>query len=372
MDNNREAITRQSTLSPGVGVDLTSCDREPIHLLGAIQSFGFLLSVNADWIVTRASKNTHSHIGLDPGPLVGQPAERCIGKDVLHDIRGRLQLAGAPGVVERLFGQRLTPGGTVFDVAVHQSGSETVIEFEPSEPQEIAALPTLRTVFNRLERHVNQRELCRDAARQVRALTGFDRVMVYRFDEDGSGEVVAESARNGLPSFLGLRYPAADIPAQARTLYERNTLRIIVDVDAVPATIAPALSPEGTPLDLSMSVLRSVSPIHLEYLRNMGVRSSMSISILRGGRLWGLIACHHDSPNHVGFQRRSIAELFGQMFSYLLEVRSREEERLQDAQARDIHHRLASAFAAPNDSLTKVPEALASMTGYITADGIAS
>lgn len=353
-------------------MDLTTCDREPIHLLGAIQSLGFLLSVNADWIVTRASENTRSHIGLDPGQLVGQPAERCVGKDVLHDIRGRLQLAGAPGVVERLFGQRLTAGGALFDVAVHQSGIETIIEFEPSETQETAALPTLRTVFNRLERHVGQQELCRDAARQVRALTGFDRVMVYRFDEDGSGEVVAESARNGLSSFLGLRYPAADIPAQARALYERNTLRIIVDVDAVPVAITPALSPEGMPLDLSMSVLRSVSPIHLEYLRNMGVRSSMSISILRGGRLWGLIACHHGMPNHVGFHRRSVAELFGQMFSYLLEVRSKEEERLHDEQARDIHHRLASAFAAPNEPLTKVPEALAGMTGYIAADGIAS
>ena len=121
-----------------------------------------------------------------------------------------------------------------------------------------------------------------------------------------------------------------------------------------------------------MSVLRSVSPIHLEYLRNMGVRSSMSISILRGGRLWGLIACHHGMPNHVGFQRRSVAELFGQMFSYLLEVRSREEERLHDEQARDIHHRIASAFAAPNASLTQVPETLASMSGYIAADGIAT
>jgi light-regulated signal transduction histidine kinase (bacteriophytochrome) len=305
-------------------VDLTACDREPIHLLGAIQPFGFLLSVNADWVVVRASENTHSHVGLEPGQIVGQPAERCVHAEVLHGIRGRLQLAPAPGVVERLFGQRLTPGGRLFDIALHQSGLETIMEFEPSEKQEASALATLRTVFNRLERHVNQRDLCRDAARQVRALTGFNRVMIYRFDEDGSGEVVAESAKSGLPSFLGLRYPAADIPAQARTLYERNILRIIVDVDAVPAAIAPALSPEGMPLDLSMSVLRSVSPIHLEYLRNMGVRSSMSISILRGGRLWGLIACHHPMPNHVGFQRRSVAELFGQMFSYLLEVRSRE------------------------------------------------
>jgi light-regulated signal transduction histidine kinase (bacteriophytochrome) len=235
---------------------------------------------------------------------------------------------------------------------MHQSGLEIVLEFEPSEPEEAAALLTLRTVVNSLERHVSQRDLCRDAARKVRALTGFDRVMVYRFDEDGSGEVVAEAARSGLSPFLGLRYPAADIPVQARALYERNILRIIVDIDAAPVAIVPALTPEGMPLDLSMSVLRSVSPIHLEYLRNMDVRSSMSISILRGGRLWGLIACHHSTPKHVGFQRRSVVELFGQMFSYLLEVRSREEERRHDEQARDILHRLGSAFVSPGELLT--------------------
>ena len=350
--------------------DLTNCDREPIHLLGAIQPFGFMLSVNADWIVVRTSENTHSYISLNPVELAGQPVERCIAKDVLHDIRGRLQLAGAPGVVERLFGQRLSPGGRPFDIAMHQSGLEIVLEFEPSEPEEAAALLTLRTVVNSLERHVSQRDLCRDAARKVRALTGFDRVMVYRFDEDGSGEVVAEAARSGLSPFLGLRYPAADIPVQARALYERNILRIIVDIDAAPVAIVPALTPEGMPLDLSMSVLRSVSPIHLEYLRNMDVRSSMSISILRGGRLWGLIACHHSTPKHVGFQRRSVVELFGQMFSYLLEVRSREEERRHDEQARDILHRLGSAFVSPGELLTQMPDALTSLTSYIAADGI--
>jgi len=362
----------QSPSSDSDAVDLTTCEREPIHLLGTIQPFGFLLAVNADWIVIRASDNTHSYLGLDPGQLVGHPATHCIQDDVLHDIRGRMQLAAAPGVVERLFGQHLAPGGKAFDVAMHQSGHETILEFEPAEDLQTSALATLRTVFSRLERHVDQRDLCRDAARQVRALTGFDRVMIYRFNDDGSGEVVAESAKYGLSPFLGLRYPAADIPAQARALYERNLLRIIVDVDAVPAAVAPALSPVGTPIDLSMSMLRSVSPIHLEYLRNMGVRSSMSISILRGGRLWGLIACHHGTPKHVGFQRRSVAELFGQMFSHLLEVRLREEERVDDDRTRDIHHRIAAAFAAPDASLTGVPKALAAMTGYIAADGIAT
>jgi light-regulated signal transduction histidine kinase (bacteriophytochrome) len=117
--------------------------------------------------------------------------------------------------------------------------------------------------------------------------------MVYRFADDGTGEVVAESAVSDLPPFLGLRYPASDIPVQARALYRRNYLRIISDANAEPVPILPATVPEGGELDLSMSGLRSVSPIHLEYLRNMGVRASMSISILQRGELWGLIACHH-------------------------------------------------------------------------------
>ena len=344
-------------------MDLTTCDREPIHLLGAVQSFGFLLSVNADWTVIRASENTSFHIGLNLGELIGQPVERCIHQGVLHDIRGRLQLAAAPGVVERLFGQELAPGGPRFDIAVHQSGLETVLEFEPSENSETPALATLRTVFNRLERHASPRDLCRDAARQVRALTGFDRVMIYQFQEDASGEVVAESARNGLPSYLGLRYPAGDIPAQARALYERNILRIIVDVDAVPAAITPALSPEGAPLDLSMSVLRSVSPIHLEYLRNMGVRSSMSISILRGGRLWGLIACHHAMPNHVGVPtalgrgtvRADVLVLCWRC------ARGRRSASMSAGPRHSSPHRIS--FRRAERIADTVPEALASMTG---------
>jgi light-regulated signal transduction histidine kinase (bacteriophytochrome)/ActR/RegA family two-component response regulator len=360
----------QSPERPGDHVDLTTCDREPIHLLGAVQPFGFLLSVNAEWIVVRATENTRQFVGLDHVEMLGQAVDRCIAVEVLHDIRGRLQMSGGPGVVERLFGQRLTPDGALFDVAIHQSGHETVLEFEPSVALPDTLSANLRTIFARLERHQTQRDMCRETARQVRAMTGFDRVMVYRFDHDGAGEVIAESATSGLPSFLGLRYPAADIPAQARALYVRNILRLIVDVDAPPVLITPQFSPEGAQLDLSMSVLRSVSPIHLEYLRNMGVKASMSISILRGGKLWGLIACHHGTPNHVGFQTRSMAELFGQMVSYLLEVRDREEQAAHDERARDINQRIVSAFASPEASLRDLPEMLLGIPDYIPADGI--
>jgi light-regulated signal transduction histidine kinase (bacteriophytochrome) len=182
-------------------------------------------------------------------------------------------------------------------------------------------------------------------AREVRALTGFDRVMVYRFDQDGAGEVIAESARSGIDSYLGQRYPASDIPRQARQLYERNWLRIIADVNAEPSPIEPPLDRQGRPLDLSMSTLRSVSAIHIEYLQNMGVQASMSVSILREGRLWGLFACHHYAPHRVNFGRRTAAELFGQMFSLLMENRERKAESEYEGRGQTLHQRLITMMA---------------------------
>jgi len=349
---------------------LSACDREPIHILGAIQPFGFLLSINADWMVARASENVEKFIGIGHAQVVGQSAEACLSSALLHDIRTRLQVAGGMGIVERLYGRRLSPGEARFDIAIHQSGREVILEFEPSSGEPAAPLAVLRTMALRVERQTTLAAVYREVARQVRGLTGFDRVMVYRFDDDGAGEVVAEAVNHGLPPYLGLRYPASDIPAQARALYEKNYLRIIADIDADPVSIIPTLSPEGDPLDLTMSGLRSVSPVHIEYLRNMGVQTSMSISVLQGGKLWGLIACHHRTARHINLEVRSTAELFGQMFSYLLDSRERQEEAEYDVRASEVHNRIAIAFSDPTASLRDMPECISGLGDFISADGI--
>ena len=169
------------------------------------------------------------------------------------------------------------------------------------------------------------------AARAVRDLTGFDRVMVYRYDQDYNGEVVAEAKRDDLNSFMGLHYPATDIPAQARALYEKNWLRLISDVDYTPVPLVPTIDPaSGTPLDLTHATLRSVSPIHVEYLQNMGVHASMSISLLRRGRLWGLIACHHYAGPHLPpYGSRAAAEFLGSTLSLRL-VDQFEDDQLRE------------------------------------------
>ncbi|WCM26893.1 GAF domain-containing protein [Sphingomonas sp. QA11] len=358
-------------MADGIGrVDLTNCDREPIHILGSIQPIGFLLALTADWIVARASANTADFIGRTPQEVIGQPLRDLFPARTVHELRNRTAMLRGPDAVERLFDCPVVEGAPTFDIAVHFSGSQIVIEAEPASGEHGDATGMVRSMISRLDQAPDSMSFFREGARQVRALIGFDRVMVYRFAPDDSGEVVAEACKPGIGKFLGLRYPASDIPVQARALYKRNLLRVITDVNAVPVPIVPALDEVGKPLDLSLSVLRSVSPIHIEYLRNMGVGASMSISIIVDGRLWGLFACHHYSAHCPSFERRSVSELFAQMFSMRLESRERQETVEFERRARDISDQLLGAVAS-DETLLKDPDWLGDiLTNAIPADGV--
>jgi light-regulated signal transduction histidine kinase (bacteriophytochrome)/CheY-like chemotaxis protein len=352
-------------------VDLTNCDREPIHRLGAIQPFGFLLVVSSDWLVARASANLEQFVGVSHEAITGQPVSQIIHSKTIHALRNRLSIMQGPDMVERLFGVTLSEGGPLFDIALHMSDEQVVIEAEPSqEGSQGGSSASIRSMTARLDQAGTLEAFFREGARQARALTGFDRVMVYRFDESGAGEVVAEAARSGIGSFLGLHYPASDIPVQARALYTRNLFRIIADVGAVNVSVLPELDAHGRPLDLSMSMLRSVSPIHVEYLKNMGVGASLSISIVVDGRLWGLFACHHYSARLPSFERRTVSELFGQMFASRLESRERRLALEFETKARQIADRLLTSVA-DNASLLDDPSWLIeALADAIPADGI--
>lgn len=351
-------------------VDLTNCDREPIHILGAIQPIGFLLALSSDWMIARASANAAGFLGVPADGLLGRPLSELLPAAVIHGLRNRVAMLRGPDAVERIFGCRLLEGSEPFDIAIHLSGGQIVIEAEPGEADTGDATGMVRSMIARLDQVESVETFLQEGARQVRALTGYDRVMVYRFAADGAGEVVAESCKRGIGSFLGLHYPATDIPVQARALYKRNLLRIIADVDAVPVPIQPQLDEEGRPLDLSLSVLRAVSPIHIEYLRNMGVGASMSISIIVDGRLWGLFACHHYQPRLIPFERRSVAELFVQMFAMRLESRERQLIVEFERRARDISDQLLGAVAS-DETLLKDPDWLSGiLTHAIQADGV--
>jgi light-regulated signal transduction histidine kinase (bacteriophytochrome) len=309
---------------------------------------------------------------------MGRPIEFMLGtslRDLLnpaatHTIGNTIAILGGSSAVERAFGIPLFADRHLFDIAVHRIGDTIIIECQPSAAAENSPATLIGAMIGRLRRTKGFTDLCREAARQIKALSGFDRVMVYKFHPDGSGEVIAEALRAGTDSFLGLRYPASDIPHQARALYERSWLRVIADVSAPPVPLVPALGPCGQPVDLSLSALRAVSPIHIEYLRNMGVGASMSVSILRDGKLWGLVACHHMIPRTIGFAMRTTAELFAQVFSLLLESRERDLDAEYELSARAIHNQLMAAVAAQSATLDNVAGLIEVMTTLIPCEGI--
>ncbi len=351
-------------------VDLTNCDREPIHILGAIQPIGFLVALSPDWTIARVSANAGDFLGENGADLIGRSLSEILPASTIHALRNRVAMLRGADAVERLYSCPIRAGGEPFDIAIHLSGNQIVIEGEPGSQETGDASGTVRSMIARLDQVATLEDFLNEGARQVRALTGYDRVMVYRFAPDDSGEVAAESCKRGIGSFLGLHYPATDIPVQARALYKRNLLRIIADVEAAPVPIVPQLDEKAQPLDLSLSVLRAVSPIHIEYLKNMGVGASMSISIVVEGKLWGLFACHHYSPRVIPFERRSVAELFAQMFAMRLESRERQLVVEFERRARDISDQLLGAVAS-DETLLNDPDWLSEiLTHAIPADGV--
>lgn len=354
-------------------VDLTNCDREPIHLLGAIQPLGYLIAVSADWMVSFVSANVKGLLGEGPDAVIGSPLTRYLSRELVHSLRNAVQNLVTEDASERIAGAAVGDEGATFDVTVHLSGSNIIVEFEAAEAHPAAAghLTTVRSAIVRLRTYNEFKGLAGYAAQFVRLFTGFDRVMVYRFLPDGAGEVVAEARQSNLEPFLGLRYPASDIPSQARELYTRNPIRTIADINAEPVPLVPSKSPTGHPLDLSHSVLRSVSPIHIEYLQNMGVGASMSVSLIKDGTLWGLIACHHMSPKSVPGSVRHACDLFAQMFSLCIDNLERAARVADEERASRVHTLVLSTVARHGSEIGELAKLAPTFRDFIRCDGLA-
>ncbi|MFC4256534.1 GAF domain-containing protein [Altererythrobacter xixiisoli] len=351
-------------------VDLTNCDREPIHLLGAIQSPGFLIAVSSDWMISRVSSNIRDLLNHDPDQLIGCPLPDYVSAKLVHDLRNKLSYLIEPDMVERLYGREVGTSGQLFDIALHMSNGLIVIEMEPGSPAGNDGISSVRAMMSRLNRTKDMSTFYREGARQIRSLLGYDRVMVYKFAASGAGEVVAEACKPGIGNFLGLHYPASDIPLQARALYKRNLIRVIRNVEAEPISVVPVIDAAGQQLDLSLSVLRSVSPIHIEYLKNMGVAASLSISIIVDDELWGLFACHNYSPRSPTLERRTVCEQFAENFAMRLESRERRQAVEYERRARDISDQLLGAVAS-DETLLNDPDWLGDiLTNAIPATGV--
>lgn len=360
--------TTQTTPEP---VDLTNCDREPIHLLGRVQSYGVLVAVSLDWMIHHVSENAESLFGMPAREITGRPLFEFLPQGEIDRIRKKLRLIEQGSNNVRLFGVELFKDGRKFDVSVHQSGARLVIEFEQKATAvDRDELSEVYPLITRLKQYKTTEKILNEAARGLRALSGFDRVMVYQFGADGSGTVMAEARDSSATSYLGLRFPASDIPKQARALYKKSLLRLIADVNDAGSPIYPQTSPEGEPLDLSLAVTRAVSTIHLEYLRNMGVGASMSVSIIKDGELWGLFACHHNSPRYIDFELRSAVELFVQLFAYELTQHTTAIHRSISHNARALHDKMLSRMTS-SGNLAESVSALSDEIGeVIRHDGI--
>ncbi len=258
------------------------------------------------------------------------------------------------------------------DTFIYRSGEALVLELEPTgEPNPKMLLRLCSPCWRACSRLRRPNHSARGLADEVRRVTGFDRVMVYRFLQDGSGVVDAEARGEDVESFLGLHYPASDIPRQARELYLHNWIRLIPNARYTPAPILPADDPRTrTPLDLSHSLIRSVSPIHLEYLANMGVVASMSLSIIMDGKLWGLIACHHRTPRFLSHRLRMACELFAQMASAKLETRVGADEFEAQLRSKRIHEELVTRMSGEADLAEGLTRYKPNLLDYIPAEGV--
>ncbi|WP_295455608.1 diguanylate cyclase [uncultured Thiodictyon sp.] len=357
--------------------DLTVCDREPIHLPGSIQPYGCLLALSGERLrIVQATPTCRALLGMDVAGPVGRELGETLGRGLEQSVREALARHRVmPAIPAGLTWQ--PPGdGSALAGYVHQSGSLVVLELEPligDDPAGAADPAPAMSALNWVRAEPGLEAKAQAVAALLQQLTGFDRVMVYRFDLDWHGEVIAESRAMPLEPYLGLHYPASDIPAQARQLYLVNPTRVIADRDAVQSPIlAVGSASAGAPLDLTKSLLRSVSPVHLEYLRNMGVRASLSSALIRDGALWGLISCHHARPRRLG---RGLRELLGWMVQDLATQLALAEEvrtRHYAARLKVCRNNVISAMRAGArlSSLMQGPE-LKDVLGAIGADGAA-
>lgn len=337
----------------GTSVTLDNCAREPIHIPGSVQPHGALIALDPQGRITHASANVSELLGF--APVFGQALEAADldGQEDVHDlIRQVLEEAAQEQVVPLSLEAQLN--GRTFDVVVHASGALVICEFElrDGDADEVAsfAQKAYRSL-DVLKRQRTELRLLEGAVQAIRAMTGFDRVMAYRFRHDDSGDVVAESVRDDLDPYLGRRYPASDIPAQARRLYTINTLRLIADVGYTPVPLL-ADPAHAEPLDLSHSVLRSVSPVHIEYLNNMGVGASMSVSIVVAGKLWGMIACHHMSPRRVPYSIRMAADVMAQLLASSVQSINAQARAAEVAHAAWLRSEVTTPVAQGEDPLT--------------------
>jgi len=353
------------------------CEKEPIHIPGSIQENGLLIVVDeTNFQIIQVSNNCKELIGVPFEEVLGNNLESILGQSQFDSLKSDIDKSPNTNDINPI-GCSFTVENEIraFDLTVHRSDNVLVLEFEPSVKRDGEAsdrsFSQIQEAIKKIPLRDNTKQLFQEVADEVKRISKFDRVMAYKFHEDDHGEVIAESKEDDLESFLGLHYPASDIPPQARKLYEKNWFRIISDTFYTPRPLVPPLNPlTNKPLDLSGSVLRGVSPMHIAYLKNMGVRASMSISIMNGGKLWGLIACHNTQPKNLPYELRMACTFIGQMLSWQLVSLLENEIRKEFMERGNATNSVISSLSSSPNLMTGIEKEGPRISSLLKAQGV--
>ncbi|RRW56084.1 MULTISPECIES: ATP-binding protein [Pseudomonas] len=354
---------------------LANCADEPIRFPGAIQPHGLLLTLTEPALqIIQVSANVETLQARAPESLIGQPLHSLIGAEHTAQVLQALQEA----TFSEAAPLRFELNGTEFEGLLHRHQGVLILELEIHvknfQPRNVAGVNThLGRMLQRLQAATTLQALYDISVKEIQAMTGYDRVLIYRFEEEGHGQVIAEASDPSMEVFNGLFFPASDIPEQARELYRTNWLRIIPNADYQPVPLVPKLRPDTqTPLDLSFATLRSVSPIHCQYMKNMGVLSSMSISLLKGDKLWGLISCGNRQPLHVPHELRMACQTIGQVLSLQISAMETLELTRQREEKVEALARLNQAMVdSPQNVFDGLAQQPATLMALVNAGGIA-
>ncbi|MDH6056087.1 sensor histidine kinase [Umezakia ovalisporum] len=357
--------------------DISNCNKEPIHIPGFIQPHGVIIVLKeTDLTILQVSDNTLQLFGVIPEKLLNQNLSYFLESEQIIFLKDCLNQQDLPIINPIEFTININNKPTHFDGIIHRYNGLLILELEPTFLEKnngfFKFYHLVKVAMSKLQIASSLAEVSQIIVQEVKRITGFDRVMLYRFDENWNGKVIAEEKPEYLTPYLGLHYPASDIPTQARKLYTENWLRLIPNTYYEPAAILPRNNPlTDEPLDLSRSVLRSVSPLHLEYMHNMGVMASMSISIIKNEKLWGLIACHHQSPKYIPYEIRNACEFLGQMTSLEMAAKEGNEDVESKIEVKSCHSKLVEYMSSENNFIDALINQQPNLLNLVNAQGAA-
>lgn len=325
---------------------LQNCETEPIQYVAYIQPFGCLLAVDTETdVIIYVSENLQDWVSMPIDQVLGAKMDHVFSRDMVHQFNNAL--AHSTISSQREYVGRITDIKTS-DVFIHEKARRLIIELQPTSAVHkptLKIMDVMSRINSRLKTAKNIQQLLNQMVIEFRALSGFNRVKAYRFLNDGSGEIVAESREPQLDSFLGLRFPAIDIPQSARKIYERNPIRIIPSVTAEQVRLL-SIDKQKEPLDLSLALFRGHVPVHMLYLQNMGIQATLSLHIILNGKMWGFFAFHHMSERMLDSETISALQMLNGSVATVLELYIREQgiERMEECA------RVASTLFLGDDS----------------------